>query len=118
MNLFEKPRGVQTRWFSFENSDSGRGQAGLTNDGAKGYAFDQVAADETKTLLDVAGSGTICRIWLTISDRSPDWKGGVSVRAVAHAAAAATALMERARTAVIANLHARGRHPRPCVAES
>jgi len=72
MNLFEKPRGSQTRWFSFENSDPGRGRAGLANQGAKGYAFDQVAARETKTMLDVKGSGTVCRIWLTISDRSPE----------------------------------------------
>ncbi|HLK55411.1 MAG TPA: glycoside hydrolase family 172 protein [Chthonomonadaceae bacterium] len=71
MNLYEKPRGIQTRWFSFENADPGRGRAGLENKGAKGHAFDQVAAGETKTLLDVKGSGTICRIWLTVSDRSP-----------------------------------------------
>src|SRR5438552_704380 len=72
MNLFEKPRGVQTRWFSFENSESGRGRAGLENRGAKGHAFDSVAAGETKTLLEVTGSGIIGRIWLTISDRSPE----------------------------------------------
>ncbi len=70
--MYEKPRGVQTRWFSFENSHSGRGQAGLTNRGAKGYAFNRVAPGETKTLLDVAGSGAVCRFWLTISDRSPE----------------------------------------------
>lgn len=72
MNLFEKPRGVQTRWFSFESSETGRGRAGLTNRGAKGHAFDRVSAGETKTLLDVSGSGTICRIWMTVNDRSPE----------------------------------------------
>jgi hypothetical protein len=72
MNLFEKPRGVQTRWFSFENSEAKRGRAGLENKTAKGHAFDQLAAGETKTLLDISGSGTICRIWLTIGDRSPE----------------------------------------------
>jgi hypothetical protein len=72
MYLFEKPRGVQTRWFSFENSEAERGRAGLQNRGAKGHAFDYVAAGETKTLLDVAGSGTVCRIWITINDRSPE----------------------------------------------
>lgn len=72
MNLFEKPQGVQTRWFSFENSSIERGQAGLSNRGAKGYAFDEVAAGETKVLLDVEGSGTVCRIWMTVSDRSPE----------------------------------------------
>lgn len=72
MNLFEKPRGAQTRWFSFENSGTERGKAGLTNRGAKGYAFDEVAAGETKVLMEAAGSGTICRIWMTVSDRSPE----------------------------------------------
>jgi hypothetical protein len=72
MNLFEKPHGVQTRWFSFENQSVMQGRAGLENEGAKGHAFDHVKAGETKTLLDVDGSGTICRIWLTIDDRSPE----------------------------------------------
>jgi len=72
MHLFEKPRGVRTQWFSFENSESGRGRAGLENQGAKGHAFDQLACGETKTLVNVTGSGTICRIWLTIGDRSPE----------------------------------------------
>jgi hypothetical protein len=72
MNLFEKPKGVQTRWFSFENMETGRGRAGLENRGAKGHAFDRVAAGETKSLLDISGSGTLHRIWLTVSDRSPE----------------------------------------------
>lgn len=72
MNLYEKPDGVQTRWISFENPSGERGQAGQTNQGAKGFAFDDVAAGETKTLLDIAGSGTVCRIWMTVSDRSPE----------------------------------------------
>jgi hypothetical protein len=71
MNLYEKPRGVQARWASFENPTAGRGCGGLENRGAKGHAFDQLAAGETRTLLDVKGSGTIGRIWMTVSDRSP-----------------------------------------------
>lgn len=72
MNWFEKPKGVQTRWISFENTGIERGRAGLENRGAKGHAFDTVAAGETKTLLDIQGSGTVRRIWLTVSDRSPE----------------------------------------------
>jgi hypothetical protein len=72
MNLFEKPRGVQTRWFSFENATVERGQAGLTNRGAKGYAFDEMAEGETKTLMEAEGSGLVTRIWITVSDRSPE----------------------------------------------
>lgn len=77
MNLFEKPRGVQTRWSSFENPSAGRGCAGLENKGAKGHASDRLAAGETKTLLDVTGSGMISRIWLTIIDRSPEMLRGL-----------------------------------------
>jgi len=72
MNLFEKPRRVQTRWASFENLTAGKGAGGLENNGAKGHAFDHLAAGETKTLLDVTGSGLITRIWATINDRSPE----------------------------------------------
>lgn len=72
MNLYEKPDGVQTRWFSFENRGVERGQAGQSNQGAKGFAFNDLAAGETKTLLDIEGSGIICRIWMTVSDRSPE----------------------------------------------
>lgn len=72
MNLFEKPQGVQTRWLSFENRSADRGQAGLENEGAKGHAFHHIRSGETATLIDVEGSGTITRIWLTINDRSPE----------------------------------------------
>lgn len=71
MNLFEKPRGVQTRWASFENSTAAPGSGGRENRGAKGHPSDTLDPGETKTLLDVTGSGIITRIWLTISDRSP-----------------------------------------------
>jgi hypothetical protein len=72
MNLYDKPRGVQTRWVSFENPTGGRGMAAQENRGAKGHACDRIAAGETKTLLDFAGSGEIRRIWMTVSDRSPE----------------------------------------------
>jgi len=72
MNLFEKPRQVQTRWASFENLTAGKSCGALENKGAKGHAFDFLAAGETKTLLDVKGRGLITRIWATINDRSPE----------------------------------------------
>jgi hypothetical protein len=72
VNLFEKPKGVQTRWVSFENARGERGKGGLENGGAKGHPFERVGTAETKTLLDVRGSGAITRIWLTISDRGPE----------------------------------------------
>ena len=71
MNLFEKPKGVETRWASFENPTAGRGTGGRENRGGKGHAFDSVEPGQTQTLLDVSGSGTVTRIWLTVTDRSP-----------------------------------------------
>jgi len=44
----------------------------LENRSSKGHPFEAVRAGETKTLLDVQGSGQVCRIWLTIDDRSPE----------------------------------------------
>ena len=77
MNLFEKPKGIQTRWSSFENLSAKRACGGLENKGAKGNAFVHLAAGETKTLLDVKGSGMICRIWMTNRDRSPEMLRGL-----------------------------------------
>ena len=72
MELYRKPQGVQSRWASFEGQGLERGAAGTANRGAKGHASEPVSAGECKVLLDVRGSGTICRIWLTVSDRSPE----------------------------------------------
>jgi len=71
MNLYKKPRGVQTRWSSFENLTAGRNCAGLENKGHKGHPCDHLLPGETKTLLNVQESGIINRIWFTIMDRSP-----------------------------------------------
>jgi hypothetical protein len=79
MNLFEKPPGVQTRWASFENPSAGRGCAAQENRGSKGHAFDNIPAGQTKTLLDVTGSGMITRIWLTINDRTPEMLRGTRI---------------------------------------
>lgn len=69
--LYVLPPDVETRWSSFENLDAAKGAGGTANRGAKGHAFESVAPGETKTLLDVKGSGTVRRMWLTLSDRSP-----------------------------------------------
>ena len=63
--LYQKPAGVQTRWASFENPMALKGRGGMENKGAKGHALDLIRPGETKTLLDVKGSGTIRRFWLT-----------------------------------------------------
>ena len=68
--LFSRMPDAQSRWASFENPAGAKGQAGRENGRAKGHAFHCVEAGETKTLLNVDGSGVINRIWLTLSDRS------------------------------------------------
>jgi len=70
-DLFRKPAGVVTRWSSFENLAARKGEGGKENKGAKGHAFDSIAAGETKVLLDVTGSGTVRRMWVTLRPRDP-----------------------------------------------
>lgn len=62
---------MEPRWNSFENPTSGKGTGGQENKGAKGHPYDYLKAGESKTLMDVTGSGVINRMWFTIQDRSP-----------------------------------------------
>ena len=68
--LYEMPKGVESRLSSFENPNGVRGQGGKTNKTAKGRAFEVIQQGETKTLLNVNGEGIVQRIWLTI-DQNP-----------------------------------------------
>ncbi|MGV3617343.1 MAG: glycoside hydrolase family 172 protein [Fimbriimonas sp.] len=79
MNLYEKPKGVETRWFSPENPHGEPGKGGLENGGAKGRPFVVLRAGESITLLDYLGSGTVCRMWITINDRSPEMLRGLRI---------------------------------------
>jgi len=71
MNLYEYCSQARTRWVSFENSSGARGQAGMENQGAKGHPSERLHAGQSRTLIDIEGSGTICRIWMTASQRNP-----------------------------------------------
>jgi len=68
------------RWSSFENPSAAPGAGGSENQGAKGHAYDRLLPGETKPLLDLAGPGIVRRIWLTISDRTPDMLRGLRLR--------------------------------------
>jgi hypothetical protein len=68
--LYEMPKGAESRLSSFENPNGVKGNGGKTNKGAKGNAFEWVKAGETKTLLNTTGEGTIRRIWITV-DQNP-----------------------------------------------
>jgi hypothetical protein len=64
--IYRKPKGLVTRWASFENPTGVKAAAAQTNRGAKGHAFDAVPAGSSVTLMEADGSGVVCRIWLTI----------------------------------------------------
>ena len=68
--LYQMPKGVESRLSSFENPNGVKANGAKTNKGAKGNAFETMQAGETKSLLDINAAGTIQRIWLTI-DQSP-----------------------------------------------
>lgn len=68
---YKMPQGVETRWASFENPSAAKGKGGAENKRAKGHPNELVAPGETKTLLQATGAGVIQRMWMTISDRSP-----------------------------------------------
>ncbi len=71
-SLFVFPEGVQTRWASAENWKGEKGVAGQANAGRKGSPCFGLKAGESKVLAEVTGSsGTVRRIWITISERTP-----------------------------------------------
>lgn len=70
-NVYEFNNNAESRWSSPENLNGKKGQGGKENYGAKGHPSDSIAAHSSKALLDIQGPGVINRIWVTISDRSP-----------------------------------------------
>jgi len=70
-SLFTFPTGVETGWASFENPGAEKGQGGQLNRGAKGRPAERLGAGEEVALLDVTGPGIVDRMWITVSDRSP-----------------------------------------------
>jgi hypothetical protein len=70
--LFRYQPGEQTHWASPENRTAAKGAGGQENHGAKGHAWDNIQPGSTYVLADIAGAGTIDRMWITIDDRSPE----------------------------------------------
>lgn len=86
--LYVIPRNTETRWASPENPAAGKGQACVGNDGRKRRACFPIRAGESVTLLDLQStSGTVRRIWITISDRSAKMLRGLRVEAFWDSAA-------------------------------
>lgn len=79
-SLYQVPDGVSTRWASPENRQGNAGQGGQANGGRKGSAFVPLKANEQLVLAESHGvSGTVRRVWLTISDRSPAMLRGLKI---------------------------------------
>jgi Protein of unknown function (DUF2961) len=75
--LFEIPKGVETRWYSFENPTGAPGAGGKSQEGRKGAASKTVRPAETVTLADVAGPGVVRRLWLTVPGQVETLRGFV-----------------------------------------
>lgn len=69
--IYTFPDNTQTGWSSFENPTASKGRGGQENKGAKGHAAELLLPSQSKILLDIQGAGSIQRIWMTLSDRSP-----------------------------------------------
>lgn len=62
----------EPRWINFENPFGEKSKGGIENCGAKGHAWEHFRIGERKILCDFEGCGIIRRIWLTLSDRTPE----------------------------------------------
>jgi len=79
-SLYTLPDGIETRWASPENPQGEKGKGARTNGGRKGRPAIPIKAGEQVTLAEVRdSSGTIRRIWGTISDRSPAMLRGLKI---------------------------------------
>ncbi len=79
-DLFTLPAGVETRWASSESFDAAKGGATRGTDGRKRHAHFPIKSGESRVLAHAANtSGTIRRIWVTISDRSPKMLRGMKL---------------------------------------
>lgn len=70
--LYHLPENKSPRWISFENPEGKKGAGAMENKGAKGHPADRIMPGETVDLVNYAGSGTVTRIWLTLSQRTPE----------------------------------------------
>jgi len=80
-NLYTLPENFKSSTVSsFENINGVKGAGGKANHSAKGNAFEDLKSRESKTLLDIKGTGIIQIMWFTIRDRSPEMMRGLRLR--------------------------------------
>ncbi|HUJ43457.1 MAG TPA: glycoside hydrolase family 172 protein [Opitutaceae bacterium] len=78
--LYQMPAGVETRWASPENPGGEKSGGATTHSGRKGRANIPLKAGQSSVLAEVKGaSGTIRRIWMTISERTPETLRGIRI---------------------------------------
>jgi hypothetical protein len=79
--LYAMPDGIETRWVNAENPAGMRGHGGKTNNGRKGSpCLWNFKAGEKSVLAEVVkSSGIVRRIWVTVSDRSPEMLRGLKL---------------------------------------
>lgn len=70
---------VETRWFTYENVNGGKGAGGMVNFGRKGAPARVVKVGETIVLADINGSGTIRRMWATLAKRNKEALRGLKI---------------------------------------
>jgi len=70
-DLFKAPKGVETRWSSFENLKGLKGAATKGDDGRKRRPCSSLKPGESYVIAEHKGSsGVVRRIWITIRERS------------------------------------------------
>ena len=79
--IYQMPQGVkQSSISTFENINGLKNNGGKTNQTAKGNAFEDLKAGQSKVLLDLKGAGVIQRMWFTVQDRSPEMLRSMRLR--------------------------------------
>ena len=80
-NLYTLPENFRSSSMSsFENLNGIKGAGGKSNFSAKGNAFEDLKSGQSKTLLEIEGSGIIQRMWFTVRNRSTEMMRSLRLR--------------------------------------
>jgi hypothetical protein len=80
-NLYTLPDNFKSSAMSsFENLNGIKGSGGKSNHSAKGNAFEELKSGQSKTLLEIEGSGIIQRMWFTVRNRSVEMMRSLRLR--------------------------------------
>ena len=78
--LFKFEEGVVSRWASYENPDGAKGAGGTVRNGRKGAPRFTLNPGESRVLAHAENtSGIIRRMWITISDQTPETLRGIKL---------------------------------------